>query len=238
MQEVSIYKITQEELTDVEKSHNVLKIEPTMGGELSAAEYFNFVLPRYNETGKLLSPGELGCTLSHIRIYKQIMERNESAIILEADISPTEKELLAAKKICAITSLDFIHLGWHPFTAYGIYFKGRKITHDTYKINPHANFHGTYAYYLSATAAKMLLDFHSKSIKPADSWAHFFQEYALQPHFCPLIAHPPQRGDIEFQRIRIATHVYALNCRNMFFYFKKWLLRKASMFSLDREIKP
>ncbi len=105
------YKITDFQPTQVENDFKVVFIHPTFGAKFSSLEYFNHILPTYNKTGKLLSPSELCCALSHIRIYHKIIQENEPAIILESDIEPSAASLTKALTLCALTNIDFIHLG-------------------------------------------------------------------------------------------------------------------------------
>ncbi len=83
---MDIYKITSHPLTLVEQDFNVQRIEPILGSKLTAELYFESIIHRYNKTGKILSPAELGCSLSHLSIYQKILKNDKPAIILESDI--------------------------------------------------------------------------------------------------------------------------------------------------------
>jgi glycosyl transferase, family 25 len=94
--------------------HVVSFIKAIRGEDFDAHTYYskiNFYLQR---TGKLISPAELGCAMSHGEAYKALCSSDEPrAIILEDDAILDDQ---ACKKLSLLGSLDidgdsFIHLG-------------------------------------------------------------------------------------------------------------------------------
>jgi glycosyl transferase family 25 len=238
MSEVDIYKLTDRPLSDIELQFDVKAVDPIMGNKLSAKMYFDCILPEYNKSGKLLSPPELGCALSHIKIYESIVSSNTPAIILETDIEPKRNQLSEAISLCSASNEDFIHLGWHPSTEYGVFIKGKK-KGKLYLIDPNNNFYGTFAYYVSVDAASQLLQFQSNSIKLADSWAQFFMQSNIEPYFKPIFVHPPVRSDLSVQKMSVSRHIYNIQLQSIQFYLKKLLVQKLSKFKFwNKEIKP
>ena len=109
---VDIYKIGAAPLSEVETDMSVQPVSPVMGATLTAREYFDHVAANYRDNGELLAPGEIGCTLSHVSIYRKIVARGQAGLILEEDITPTRGQLAAALAFAAQTDLPFVHLGW------------------------------------------------------------------------------------------------------------------------------
>ncbi len=215
---MDIYKISNSDC----ESNKIIKIKPINGYTLEANDYFKKTLSWYNQTGKLCTPGEIGCSLSHISIYEKIVLSNRAGLIFESDISPTEAELSEANDIISSSSVDFIHLGWHPSIYLSNFFKGNFVKQlGIYKINPFTNFHGAYSYYVTPRCAGELLSFHKKAIRKADTWDVFFAESKIIPYFYPVFAHPPVRTDLGVERLQVNNSVYSLKIDNIIFFCKK-----------------
>ncbi|WP_199457431.1 MULTISPECIES: glycosyltransferase family 25 protein [unclassified Marinobacter] len=239
IKDIRIYKITENELSQTESNCGVTRVSPIMGAQLDAKTYFNYVTKRYNKYGKLSSPSEVGCTLTHISIYELILAQNMSAIILESDIVPTADELKMSLQKCNNATVDFIHLGWHPFVHHGVFFKGKYSKNlKLFRINPYSDFHGTFAYFITPNAAKYLLTLHKEDFLPADSWANFFFNFPITPYFFPIFTHPKHRGQIQSERISLSSKVYSLQLSNVVFYAIKNIKRSAYTLLGYKSIKP
>ena len=205
--EIVIFKITKNDISEMESRNGVVRVDPVMGGELPASEYFSKILPVFNKRGQILSPGEVGCTLAHLGLYKTIVENDQPAIILENDIAPTADELVTARMFCAAAGKDFVHLGWHPNRLRGIFFFGKSIAkfgkHTLFQLDPSINMYGTYAYFVTPKAAGELLAFHQPELAKADSWARFFAGSDIVPYFAGVFEHPDDRGSLQSERTKI-----------------------------------
>lgn len=146
----------------------------------------------YNETkaihfsGKALTRGEVGCALSHLDIYKKMIDENiDKALILEDDII-LEKKFLELITVLNKKKLhnDVILLGQSDDKAI-IKFFGEKIT-DKYKLLQvvHSGY-GTYAYMIDIEAAKKIIKFNTPIKRTADAWAffsNFINIYVVEPN--------------------------------------------------------
>lgn len=198
---VKVYKITESPLSEIEKKIGVVPISPVMGARLDAAEYFEILSRNYSTNRRIITPAEVGCTMSHLKIYELIVSERISAIILENDICATKEALACAERVSAESKVDFVHLGWHPNIHKGIWFKGRyeqKI--GLYRVDPNQDFYGTFAYFVSPRAAFELLAFHRDLLRKADSWREFFKQSTISPYFYGAFAHPIERGTIGAER--------------------------------------
>ena len=128
--------------------------------------------------GKRITPGEVGCTLSHRKIYKQIVDDNiPYALLLEDDIAiqrdlnfidldAVDKLLRSSKPRVLMLSGDYCY----------------------YKKKPIARIYsavGTYAYMINFAGAKLIYD----KVCPcsvADDWLYFKRKglkmYAIYPY--------------------------------------------------------
>ncbi|GHD98571.1 hypothetical protein U879_10090 [Defluviimonas sp. 20V17] len=202
---VDIYKIGARPLSADERDMGVRPMAPVIGAELPTLAYFTHILGNFRDTGELLAPAEVGCALSHLSVYEEIVRSGRAAIILEEDISPRRDQLVAALDFAAQTRLPFVHLGWHPQARRGVYFLGR---HDARAsailVDPARHFFGAFAYYLSPAAARELLAFQTETLRKADYWSLFFDSASFAPYFRPFFTHPEARGALDGQRQRAA----------------------------------
>lgn len=200
-QNIDIYKISVQEISPDELACGVIRIQPVMGGELPAAEYFQHMVSYVSSHGDLIAPGELGCALSHISIYRRIVECGRGALILEADMNASGEQLTQARALCAKFGADFVHLGWHPKVLDGRGFYARRCGDDgLWQIDPRIGFVGAFAYYVSPSAARELLGFHEPYPRKADAWADFFRISSITPYFHGIFFHPLERGSLTTER--------------------------------------
>jgi glycosyl transferase family 25 len=223
---MDVYQISESQDCD----NDIIKVMPVNGPKLYAKDFFEKSVEWYNKSGKLISPSEAGCTLSHLSIYEKIVSSQRPALILETDITATEEQMQKVKEITQNLEVDFIHLGWHPSIFSGTYFKGKFDSKlGLYQVNPYSNFHGTYAYYITPRCAKELLAFHKTAFRKADSWAIYFAETTIIPYFYPIFTHPPARrgidndmdNDMDNERLKVNRRVYSIDQANIIFFIKK-----------------
>lgn len=221
------------------KNENIKQITPILGNDLTARQYFEYALPWYNKSGKLMTPGEVGCALSHIEAYKRILEDSIPGVIFEADILLSGVTLDKVLEFTENRAEDFIHLGWHPLVNEKIYFKGSfDEEKKLFLVNPNVNFYGGFAYYISPMMAKILLNIHMKHLIPADSWAIIFNMIDINPYFYPLLSHPEERGSLHKQRLSVKGDGFQLNKESIKFYLSKKLKRSLSYLKYSGDIRP
>lgn len=148
------------------------------GADLSTVEYFKLAI-----SGKIrpLSPGELGCTLSHIAAYNDFLESDEKyAIIFEDDViqkkaydlRDLEKELESlALSPGFLFSCGGIQLSY-SCKVQGVLLKETLYEQSILKIHPYfyKNLSSTYAYIIDREMARILLDYHEQP-RGCDHWA-------------------------------------------------------------------
>lgn len=127
-------------------------------------------------------PGEIGCTLSHQKCFKEIIDRNmQYALVLEDDIEitaplecvfPDIEELLATEKPRIV-----LLSGWNYFT------KKRRLN-AKYLITKIIDGYLTHAYVINAAAAKLMITKRPDFL--ADDWRCFIKHgveiLGIRPH--------------------------------------------------------
>ncbi|MFW1844304.1 glycosyltransferase family 25 protein [Acinetobacter pittii] len=149
-----------------------------IGAQLSTAEYFKLAVAGRK---KVLSPAELGCTLSHVSVFKDFLASDEQyACIFEDDaICLNDIDLNDLEAQVAALNLQecfFLSMG-------GIQLKSSKSVRGTFlenKINQtpvlklHPVYFGrlfyTYAYIIDRKMAELLIRYH-KTPKGCDHWS-------------------------------------------------------------------
>ncbi|WP_456324626.1 glycosyltransferase family 25 protein [Desulfonauticus submarinus] len=150
-----------------------------------------------------LTPGEIGCFLSHILVYKLIIKKNiQLALILEDDITFTKNFAYNFKLLLqgiANFEFDTLLLGHHgPHsrdtlpTCLGYSYR---IINKQYMIKKQVECaYGTYGYLISLNGAKKLLKFENDIFCPIDHLTgnpHIINTYVMTP---PLINLHPHLG--------------------------------------------
>lgn len=145
-------------------------IEAVYGKDLSDEE-LEILVKDYKNS--YLTKGEIGCVLSHQKIYKKMQEENiHHCLILEDDviIKPESKEFLQEMDEFLANKKNFICLLYKA----GEYAKNKKIilkgNMNFFEIR---NIYRTHAYIITKDSAKTMLKINSPIILEADIWDAF-----------------------------------------------------------------
>jgi len=127
--------------------------------------------------GRELSKGEIGCALSHKKIYQKMLDENiEKALVLEDDIDFCESLLRYFSEISNFPKRwELVLLGHHSnrsrkeLTPYSFWYK--KILNNTCTLRrPCEISYGTYGYFINKQGAKRILNEIRKIILPIDHY--------------------------------------------------------------------
>jgi glycosyl transferase family 25 len=141
---------------------------------------------RQSFTGYPMSEGEIGCFLSHRALWREVVSRQKSCLILEDDFVIAEGEDLAA-----LLALIAPHLAEFGFIRlHGIFPVASK---PVRQLGGHAIVKtrrdpaGTLAYLVAPAAARRLLDASARFFVPVDdflawSWRHKQGIFSLHPY--------------------------------------------------------
>tara|TARA_A100001015_G_C14890431_1_gene672182 strand:- start:106 stop:843 length:738 start_codon:yes stop_codon:yes gene_type:complete len=162
---------------------------------------------------KKLIPNEIGCALSHLKIYKKIVKNNlDGAIILEDDVKLDHRFIHAIKQIekLELKSSTVILLN----QAHQIFTWSRKLDHNIYKTYKSLC---TISYYINQEGAKDMLSSFNPIDQAIDSWYQlskdkivtlysFYPEMTSGSSFCSVSdigeVHPPKKRNWLHRQVR------------------------------------
>ncbi|GKW17951.1 beta-1,4-galactosyltransferase [Pectobacterium carotovorum subsp. carotovorum] len=211
------------------------------GRELNDSELSSKVNP---VSINYLSKGEIGCALSHQKIYKKILDDNiDYALILEDDVEISQdinqflRDFLSVKD----KSKGDIFLLYPS----GLKFLNRKIniSHDCffYEVYNSSCAHG---YIISNKAAKKLIRINTPIILVADAWLWFYQisllkVYALNKELVKAYDFDKRFSSIETERSllldRKEKHQMSVIKKQSFYYVIKYYHKYIRRVFLNKE---
>lgn len=164
------------------------------GRKLSAKEYYDQSVGYYLRNNKMLSPGELGATLSHINVLKRFLKSEHNyALIIEDDIIGSDSDMeVAMQAISTLKQADFLLLGGQQ--GLNKRFQLGKIDASTGLITV-SNFSKKFVtraccYVVSRVTAQHILDYQNKHTTLADKWHVFFKQTDVKIYFKDVFEHP------------------------------------------------
>lgn len=198
----------REKLKERFKNYGEFKlVEATDGRVMSAKEYYGYALPGLEAYGRLLSPSEVGCSLSHVRAYEEFLKSDAGfALILEDDVIGDEigvkKAFEMAAKMDAGSALicgaqDGLEGRFSAF--------GKKLDEDFWLVSKrsYGTIYRAAAYVLDRRAAEKLLQTHKKALCVADFWQILLLKNGLKMYFSDIFAHPLDLSGSNIQAERV-----------------------------------
>lgn len=190
------------------KNYSFTYIDAVVGADKNK-DYINninnqeWVKKRYK---RKLSPGEIGCALSHIKIYQKMIENDiEWAMIFEDDISIREniKSLLTiSRNLLKKNTLYILGAQQHLDSEKMIITLKRKnlkideniIFYDTFLSSKYI--YRTAAYLIHKDVAKKILNFTNQKFCIADDW-YIFHKYKIfnKIYISNLVYHPDPKNN-------------------------------------------
>ena len=182
-------------------------VEATDGRAMSAKEYYGYALPSLEAYGRLLSPSEVGCSLSHVRAYEEFLKSDAKfALILEDDVIGDEdgvkKAFETAAKMDAGSALicgaqDGLEGRFSAF--------GKKLDEDFWLVSKrsYGTIYRAAAYVLDRRAAEKILQTHKKALCVADFWQILLLKNGLKMYFSDIFAHPLDLSGSNIQAERV-----------------------------------
>ena len=156
-------------LTDFKRANPKLKYEVTSAVDGTKVDYLKLLDLDFDVNHDWIDPilntpltkGEVGCFLSHWRIWEKCIARNQNVLVLEDDARITENfDLEEIGNL--LNTYDFLYLGWKEMD--------KSIPIDDKLVQPVYPY-WTLAYAITPTAAKKLVDkVARKNIIPVDEY--------------------------------------------------------------------
>ena len=182
-------------------------VEATDGRAMSAKEYYGYALPSLEAYGRLLSPSEVGCSLSHARAYEEFLKSDaQFALILEDDVIGDESGIkkafeMAAKMKAGSALVCGAQDGLEGrFSAFG-----KKLDEDFWLVSKrsYGTIYRAAAYVLDRRAAEKILQTHKKALCVADFWQILLLQNGLKMYFSDIFAHPLDLSGSNIQAERV-----------------------------------
>lgn len=211
----------KERFSSYEKFHLIDAID---GRLMSAKEYFALVMPSLRLHGRLMSPAEVGCTLSHMKAYEAFLASDaDHALFIEDDVIGDDSCIEFALEIGRnLPSNAVLICGCQDglaarFSAFGKRLKDARNGEFSAHVTPinqkdrslfllskfsRGTICSTAAYVLSRKSAQNILNQHKQSICTSDLWEYLIPNGGLEMYFCDIFAHPtdPVNSNINAER--------------------------------------
>lgn len=178
------------------------------GRKLDAHTYFQYTLPLYLKHRILMSPSEVGCSLSHIKAFEKfLLSQQTHALILEDDIQGSDDHLDTIINMLSHLKNDYILItgGQEGINTSRLY--GKQIAPNLYSI-PKASYpyiRRTCCYVITRESAKTLLAKQKKTLTVADWWNHLLEDTDMEMFYAPILKHPIDISSSNIEKERLAN---------------------------------
>lgn len=165
------------------------------GRKLSAKEFFNCIATPIAHGHRLMLPGEVGCSLSHIQALESFLEGDaEAALILEDDVIGDDSSIDAVMELIRSLPPEALLIcgGQEGMPARKYVFGKSTETRELYRLAPYSNsrIFRTCCYAVTRVSARQILDIQKRSLELADAWGTFFKGTPTSIYYTHKLAHP------------------------------------------------
>ena len=211
-------------------------IDAVEGNKIDIQEYFKYLSGSLSKYNILISPNELGCTLSHIKAYQQFLSTNaEYCLILEDDVIGSDETIEKAFSLTEkIPTNSMILLG-------GIYPKawGKKIADNLYNISRYSleRVWNAHAYILDRQSAENLLNIQKEKTTLTDMWCILLPQKNISLYYSNLIHqnYDENPSNIEIERqIKTKNHLNPKKIRGLKYNLMRVIDRHFSEFIVKK----
>lgn len=169
-------------------------IEAIDGREIKASDFYKKTIDFNLAHKRLMSPSELGCTLSHIKALESFLASNkEIALIIEDDILGDDKDVFfILNTLKKIKNNSIVFCGCQDGLM-NRYKYGYIIGNDFLKVplRCYGNFSRTAAYAVTRDAAEKILQYHYlKKYTIADFWFEILKNSNINLYYISRLKHP------------------------------------------------
>lgn len=194
------------------KTYSKFKFQPAVDGRLLLSkDYYNYISKYYKKEKKLMSPGELGCTLSHIEVLTKFLQSDSKyALIFEDDIIGADRDIEEIERI--IPYLDecaIVVCGGQDglLSRYFQFGKPLKDYPNLYLVHPHSYqyIYRTCSYLVTRKAAALIVEYQKKHIVVADHWAKIFKNTNIKFYYTNIFHHPTELASSSIESERLVS---------------------------------
>ena len=184
-------------------------IRAIYGANLSSGEYFSKISQYYKKHNRLLTCGEVGCTLSHIKVLEKFIDSGDQhALILEDDIIGRDQDIeIILSVVKCLDEYSVLLCGGQTSNGNKNYQLGKK-THidNVFKLNrfSYPYIYGTCCYVITRGSALRILEAHRDYLKVADNWDLFLLNTPFQIYYSNILHHPDDRTNSHLEKERLS----------------------------------
>lgn len=160
-------------------------LDAVYGKELSAEE-LDTVFDKdlaYKRYGRKLNPGEIGCTLSHFKAYRKLIDSNDDRVLLLEDDITILHDFSSIDAIADSLPEDEPYV---LFLSGDYWYKNMNPFNDSLSIANVYDAVGTYAYVINRKGAELILKNNPRASSVADNWSLYRSQglklYAVYPY--------------------------------------------------------
>lgn len=176
------------------------------GRKLSAKEYYDQSIGYFLRNNKILSPGELGASLSHIKALNDFIKSDYNyALIIEDDIIGCDSDIdIAMQAISTLKQSDFLLLGGQQGLKKNLRLGKKDTSNGLMRVSGFSKRFVTRAccYVVSRFTAQHILDCQNKQLSLADKWDVFFKNTDVNIYFKDVLEHPLDLKDSHIEAER------------------------------------
>jgi glycosyl transferase family 25 len=232
-----------------DKSLDFRYIKAVYGKDLSDSEIEKVYNKKVSikNNGRELTKGEIGCALSHISIYKKIIEDNiKNAIIFEDDITITDNFISVINSIKNLPQdWELILLGYYSQVSNELESKSslrkrKKIFKNIKAVRLVQIAYGTHGYMINQKGAKKLLKELSLIKKPIDHYTgveKYVNMYAIQPRVVRLSELFKEQSSISIERSKQQNSKKNINKKREELSFLQKILQNIGVLNTIRNRK-
>lgn len=190
-------------------------VQAVNGKELTAKEYFSYAQQYFNTHKKIITPSEVGCTLSHIKALETFLETDdEYCLILEDDVIGDDKDLNFIIGLVYKNGINGV-LALRSQKGFG-YEKYIMAKHhnDFYRLPSFSVrfIYGTCAYIVNRYSARIILESHRINFEIADIWSNIINKN-IDFYYLDLFIHPE---DLTTSHIESERAIFYTKEKNFF----------------------
>lgn len=180
-------------------------VSAVSGNELGAGHYFRVFIKNYLSTGQILSPAEIGCTLSHIEVYKRFLETSEPrALVLEDDVIGSDSDIRHIEKAAStIPELSIFFCGGQDGLVSRKWLLGKTYRGPVYKLHRICinQVWRTCCYVIDRPLAEHLLEKHRQYLHRTDKWFKLIPNKA-SIFYSDFLKHPLDKANSVIEKER------------------------------------
>lgn len=167
-------------------------IEAVDGGNLDAKSYFKYASSYFKKHNMMMSPSEVGCSLSHILTLETFLKSSdEYALILEDDVIGNDENIKEIEQILPYMIENSILLCAKQYSRKSRHKLVKIINNKIFEVSKfsHKYFLNTYAYVVNKQSANAILKNYKNFFTIADKWDELLMDDVVML-YSQIFKHP------------------------------------------------